>query len=71
MISTISDRAFKKRLDRAELCVPPLLADPHYGPLMRAEGADRELDDMRAEWRERQERARARKLRWEASIAEG
>lgn len=70
MISEMSDRAFKKRLDMRELCVPPLLEDPHYAPLVRAMGADRELAELRAEWRERQERARARRLRAEASFAD-
>ncbi|WP_420369592.1 hypothetical protein [Curtobacterium sp. L1-20] len=67
----MSDRDFKRRLDYAELCIPPLLADPHDGPRVRAEGGDRELAALRAEWREREERARARRLKWEASIAEG
>ncbi|WP_422874704.1 hypothetical protein [Curtobacterium sp. RRHDQ66] len=54
----------------AEICIPDLLDDPHYGPLMRAKGRDVELAELRAEWRERQERARARKLKDEASFAD-
>lgn len=49
---------------------PHLLADPHDGPLMRAKGAEEELRQARIEWRERQERARARRLRAEASFAD-
>jgi hypothetical protein len=70
MISKLSDRQFKHRLDMAEICIPDLLEDPHYGPLMRAKGRDVELRELRAEWRERQERARARKLKYEASFAD-
>ncbi|WP_439693501.1 hypothetical protein ACRQ4B_04505 [Curtobacterium sp. SP.BCo] len=71
MISDEPDERFKARLDRLERSTPRLLADPHYGPLLRAEGGVEFLDEMRIEWREREERARARKLRWEASISEG
>ncbi|MBT2502517.1 hypothetical protein [Curtobacterium sp. ISL-83] len=71
MISKLSDRAFRQDLEDAERCLPRLLADPHYGPILRARGADQELDDMRREWRERLERQRARRLRYESSFAEG
>lgn len=70
MISKESDEDFRMRLWRAELCIPRLLAHPHYGPLMRAKGRDVELAELRAEWRERQERARARALKAEASYAD-
>ncbi|MCS5509532.1 hypothetical protein NY546_09530 [Curtobacterium flaccumfaciens pv. flaccumfaciens] len=70
MISKLSDKDFKRWLDRRELTTPALLADPHYGPMMRAKGAEAELAQMRIEWRERQERARARKLKDEASFGE-
>ncbi|WP_139166364.1 hypothetical protein [Curtobacterium sp. UNCCL20] len=66
----MSDRTFKRRLDRRELTTPALLASEHYGPILRAQGAQAELEQMRIEWRERQERARARKLRYEASFAD-
>ncbi len=71
MISDIDDREFKRRLDRMERNYPSLLADPHYGPLLRAEGGPERLAAARREWREREERARARRLRWEASVGEG
>uniref|UniRef100_A0A942SYV6 Uncharacterized protein n=1 Tax=Neobacillus citreus TaxID=2833578 RepID=A0A942SYV6_9BACI len=71
MISDEDDDTFKRRLDRMEFRTPLLLAHPHYGPLMRQKGAVERLEAMRIEWRERQERARARQLRWEASISEG
>ncbi|MDP4334011.1 hypothetical protein Q7F20_11590 [Curtobacterium sp. A7_M15] len=71
MISDEDDWSFKARLDRMERRTPKLLANPHYGPLVRAAGDLERLEEMRIEWRERQERARARKLRWEASISEG
>ncbi len=71
MISKHSDRAFKRWLDSMEHCYPILLADRDYGPIMRARGAEEELRQARIEWRERQERARARRLRWEASMSEG
>lgn len=70
MISNLSDKAFKRWLDSREETTPALLADPHYGPIMRSRGAEEELVQMRIEWRERQERARARKLRYEASFGE-
>ncbi|MCJ1715946.1 hypothetical protein ACLBWP_17605 [Microbacterium sp. M1A1_1b] len=70
MISDKSDAEFQLSLWRAELCIPRLLAHPHYGPLMRAKGRDVELAELRAEWRERQERARARALVYEASFAD-
>lgn len=70
MISKLSDRSFKRWLDALELTTPHLLADRHYGPIMRAKGAEEELRQARIEWRERQERARARKLRYEASFAD-
>ncbi|WP_144764654.1 hypothetical protein [Curtobacterium sp. 9128] len=70
MISKLSDRAFKERLDRAELCIPALLESEYYRPIMLAKGRDVELQELRAEWRERQERARARRLRYEASFAD-
>lgn len=70
MISKMSDAEFKWRLDMAEMCLPDLLDDPHYGPIMRRKGSDVELAELRAEWRERQERARARKLKDEASFAD-
>lgn len=70
MISDQSDEDFRLRLWRAEVCIPRLLVHPHYGPLMRAKGRDVELAELRAEWRERQERARARALRYEASFAD-
>jgi len=71
MISDEPDDTFKARLDRMERRAPILLADPHYGPLYRAKGGPELIEEMRIEWREREERARARKLRWEASITEG
>ncbi|MFJ3035295.1 hypothetical protein ACIPC2_12890 [Curtobacterium pusillum] len=71
MISDEDDTSFKARLDRMERRTPSLLANPHYGPLVRAAGDLERLAEMRTEWREREERARARKLRWEASISEG
>jgi len=71
MISDEDDHTFKQRLDRMERRTPILLADPHYGPLIREAGDLERLEAMRIEWRERQERARARQLRWEASISEG
>jgi len=71
MISKMSDREFKHRLDLRELTTARLLASTHYGPILRAQGAEEQLERMRTEWREREERARARKLRWEASISEG
>lgn len=37
---------------------------------MRAKGTEEELRQARIEWRERQERARARKLKYEASFGE-
>lgn len=37
---------------------------------MRAKGAEEELRQARIEWRERQERARARRLKYEASFGE-
>jgi hypothetical protein len=70
VISDMSDRTFKRRLDRREYTTPRLLASAHYGPILRAQGAEEELAQMRIEWRERQERARARKLREEASFAD-
>ncbi len=70
MISDESDASFKRHLDILEFTTPPLLASDHYGPLMRAQNAEQELLDARAEWRERQERARARKLKDEASFAD-
>lgn len=71
MISDEPDETFKARLDRMERRTPSLLAHPHYGPLLRAKGGVERLAAMRIEWREREERARARALRWEASISEG
>ncbi len=71
MISTMSDTEFKQWLDGMEVAVPRLLASTHYGPLARARGDDERLRRARIEWRESEERARARKLRWEASISEG
>lgn len=71
MITDEDDLRFKQRLDRMERRVLRLMAHPHYGPLMVQEGRVERLEEMRIEWRERQERARARKLRWEASISEG
>lgn len=71
MISDDDDVRFKRRLDGMERRFPILMADPHYGPLMVQEGHVELLAEMRIEWREREERARARKLRWEASISEG
>lgn len=70
MISEASDEAFKRWLDVLEFTTPALMADPHYGPIKRARGDEEELRQLRAEWRERQERARARKLREEASFAD-
>jgi hypothetical protein len=70
MISKKSDAEFDRELEMAELSIPRLLDDPHYGPLARRRGLDRRLDALRAEARERQERARARALRREASMAE-
>jgi hypothetical protein len=71
MISREDDASFKRRLDHMERSWPILLADPHYGPLMREKRAEERLAAARIEWRERQERARARRLRWEASVSEG
>lgn len=71
MISDEDDRRFKQRLDRMERRFPSLMSDPHYGPLMIQEGHVELLEEMRIEWRERQERARARQLKWDASIADG
>ncbi|TCK65541.1 hypothetical protein [Curtobacterium sp. PhB136] len=70
MISEESDKDFKRHLDVLELTTPKLLAHHHYGPMMRAQNAEEELRQARMEWRERQERARARKLRYEASFAD-
>ncbi|WP_413600138.1 hypothetical protein [Curtobacterium sp. Curtsp57] len=70
MISKLSDHEFKRRLDDAELCIPRLLESEYYRPIMIAKGRDVELAELRAEWRERQERARARKLKYEASFAD-
>ncbi|MFK4482069.1 hypothetical protein [Curtobacterium sp. RIT-PI-V] len=70
MISRLTDEEFKRWLDNREMTTPRLLASPHYGPLMRAKGAEEQLAQMRLEWRERQERARARKLKYEASFGE-
>ena len=70
MISKMGDQEFKRRLDLRELTTARLLASAHYGPILRAQGAQEELEQMRIEWRERQERARARKLREEASFAD-
>ncbi|WIB77850.1 hypothetical protein DEJ28_01775 [Curtobacterium sp. MCPF17_002] len=66
----MSDRSFKRWLDCLEFTTPTLLASPHYGPIVRARGVEEELRQARIEWRERQERARARKLRYEASFAD-
>jgi hypothetical protein len=67
----MSDAAFKRRLDAMEEDYPVLLAHPHYGPILRRQGAEERWERMRKEWREREERARARRLRYEASFAEG
>jgi hypothetical protein len=71
VISDEDDWRFKQRLDRMERRFPSLMAHPHYGPLMIQEGHVELLEEMRIEWRERQERARARALKWDASIADG
>ncbi|OIH92581.1 hypothetical protein [Curtobacterium sp. MCBA15_001] len=70
MISDLSDKAFKRWLDVLEMTTPPLLASTHYGPMLRAQNAEQELEEARTEWRERQERARARALKAEASYAD-
>ncbi|WP_152999495.1 hypothetical protein [Curtobacterium citreum] len=71
MITDEPDWRFKQRLGMLEMAWPRLLADPHYGPLMHSTGRVHLLDEFRQEWREREERARARRLRWEASVGEG
>ena len=74
MITDEPDDLFKRRLARVERAVANLLADPHYGPLVEPEGRLELLEDLRQEWRERQERARARErddLHEDASLAEG
>lgn len=71
MISDLDDEAFERRLEAMEHDYPVLLAHPHYGPLLRAKGGMARLEAARIEWRERQERARARRLREEASWADG
>ncbi|WP_182047686.1 hypothetical protein [Curtobacterium sp. ME26] len=73
MITDESDRLFKRRLEMVERAFEHLLADPHYGPLMLEDGRPEFLADLRQEWRERQDRARAHlvhDLREEASLAE-
>ncbi|WP_175472091.1 MULTISPECIES: hypothetical protein [unclassified Curtobacterium] len=47
------------------------MGSSHHGQLMRAKGAEEQLRQARIEWRGRQERARARRLRHEASFGEG
>lgn len=71
MISDLDDEAFERRLEAMERNYPRLLASEHYRPLMLAKGGMAPLEAARIEWRERQERARARRLREEASWADG
>lgn len=71
MITDMEDERFFEILARLERSTSRLLRDPHYGPIIRSDGSLAELEEMRVEGREREERARARKLRAEASFAEG
>ncbi|MFJ4295252.1 hypothetical protein [Curtobacterium sp. NPDC089689] len=71
MISDMEDDRFFELFARYERSTLRLLQDPHYGPIIRSDGSLAELEEMRVERREREERARARKLRAEASFAEG
>lgn len=67
----MDDERFFELFARVERSTRKLLEDPHYGPIIRSDGSLAELEQMRIECREREERARARKLRAEASFAEG
>ena len=74
MITDEPDDLFKRRLDMMERIYRSLMAHPHYGPLMVEQREVELLEDLRQEWRERLERARAHDvhdLREEASLAEG
>ncbi len=74
MITDEPDDLFKRRLDMMERIYRSLCAHPHYGPLMVQQNEAELIEDLRQEWRERQERARARKrhdLREDASLSEG
>lgn len=71
MITKESDENFKFWLDRMEENYVVLSADPHYRPIIEREDMLGFLHELRSEWRERQERARARQLRADASAAEG
>ncbi len=48
-----------------------LCAHPHYGPLMVEQNEAELIEDLRQEWRERQERARRRGLEHETASTEG
>ncbi|PCN47816.1 hypothetical protein Csp2054_10660 [Curtobacterium sp. 'Ferrero'] len=67
----MDDERFFQLCARFERSTARLLRDPHYGPIIRSDGSLAELEEMRIERREREERARARELRAEASLAEG
>lgn len=71
MISEMEDDRFFEVVARMERNILSLLEDPHYGRLIRSDGWLDRLEELRTERREREERARARKLRAEASFAEG
>ncbi|MEK6309672.1 MULTISPECIES: hypothetical protein [Curtobacterium] len=71
MISEMDDDRFFDLVKRFERSTLSLLKDPHYERVVRADGWVERLEELRAERREREERARARKLRAEASFAEG
>ncbi|MFJ4220218.1 hypothetical protein [Curtobacterium luteum] len=71
MIGELEDERFFEVFARYERSTLELLQDPHYGPIIRSDGSLERLEELRIERREREERARARKLRAEASLAEG
>ncbi|MBP1301522.1 hypothetical protein [Curtobacterium sp. 1310] len=60
MITDEPDDLFKRRLDMMERIYRSLCAHPHYGPLMAEQNEAELIEDLRQEWRERQERARHR-----------
>ncbi|KTR08858.1 hypothetical protein NS184_04925 [Curtobacterium luteum] len=71
MIGDMDDERFFEVFARYERSTLELLQHPHYGAIIRSDGSLERLEELRVERREREERARARKLRAEASFAEG